>query len=480
MLARVTPLEPRVSVNAGKGCRVVSFSPDGNIIATVEDLGFSARGGPIRLWDIKTGAAQGAFESSWRNINAIAFSPDSKKLVATDQEGGLKLWDWTTGEELGHRTLITKFGNYLDARFIADGKIVAFNDYERGLDTDYIKFWDPISNKDLGTINGWRGSFVVSPDGDWAAIWDRDNSANTATVMLWNLRDGSDFATLVAKHTLPIHSIVFSRDLWTFAASVRRDEEGLGCDINLYDLKTGEILATTSFHDEKTSVQELHFSPAETMLIATAGGGHQLDWHWRLTLWDIGSGLTEVASFTETPTFTRDEKWLVVPKRDGAELFDARTMSKIADLMVASDKGPSRFFSYNNTIDYPLLLCSPDSKIVVISHLHTDEKCDPVAQWIADHLLKSSGHSSGCGTRIWSTESGRQVATLPWLFRADFSPDGTALVALRSDDGIISIWDMPPRPPVLLVLLLAIPAWLGIVVPLLGCRLWLRRRKAHS
>ena len=79
-------------------------------------------------------------------------------LAATDQEGGLKVFDALNGQELAHRHLETKFGNYLSARFTPDGTFLAFNDYADWPETEVIKFWNPVTQQDLGTVPGWRGS----------------------------------------------------------------------------------------------------------------------------------------------------------------------------------------------------------------------------------------------------------------------------------------------------------------------------------
>jgi hypothetical protein len=53
LAARVTPVKPRLSIHAGKGCRIAAFSPDSNTFATNEELDPFTRGGPIRLWEIR-------------------------------------------------------------------------------------------------------------------------------------------------------------------------------------------------------------------------------------------------------------------------------------------------------------------------------------------------------------------------------------------------------------------------------------------
>ena len=112
---------------------VVSFSPDGNYIALGTGFHFNAaanKRSDLRVWDASTLKEIGdpLFENSTCN-SAIAFSPDSKFLIAADHRGTLRIWRTTDWELEG--TLNREHSDMLvdtlsvdvspDSRFVAQG-----------------------------------------------------------------------------------------------------------------------------------------------------------------------------------------------------------------------------------------------------------------------------------------------------------------------------------------------------------------------
>lgn len=105
----------------------VAISPDGKSIAAGGWVG------TLRLWDVATRKERMTISLEDNCIYGLAFSPDSKTVVA-GSGGWFKLWDAATGRELGahkgHRGL---FGTGL--AFRSDGKTLATCD-------EGIKLWD--------------------------------------------------------------------------------------------------------------------------------------------------------------------------------------------------------------------------------------------------------------------------------------------------------------------------------------------------
>lgn len=71
--------------------RVVSFSPDGKMLA-------SASGSIVTVWDSETGKPIAALEGRWTQCLAVAFSPDGRTLAAAGTGAGVVVWDVEMGK----------------------------------------------------------------------------------------------------------------------------------------------------------------------------------------------------------------------------------------------------------------------------------------------------------------------------------------------------------------------------------------------
>jgi WD40 repeat protein len=108
----------------------VRFSPDGKLYAT------AGWDGIVNVRDAATGAHRNALggPSGW-GILSLAFTPDSKYLLAGTQIGALRLWDVTSGNVLD--TMEAHAGNIRAITFSPDGKMMATASHDAT-----VKLWD--------------------------------------------------------------------------------------------------------------------------------------------------------------------------------------------------------------------------------------------------------------------------------------------------------------------------------------------------
>ena len=118
----------------------------------------------LRLWNIENGAEIEAMRGQVVDgIATVAFSPDDSLAVAGScdekdpsdiircKKGALKLWDLTTGTEIGafqgHLGYVTSASFSRDARFVLSGSL-----------DKTVKLWDALTQKEVQTFEGLAGA----------------------------------------------------------------------------------------------------------------------------------------------------------------------------------------------------------------------------------------------------------------------------------------------------------------------------------
>lgn len=136
----------------GSDCHLAAYSPDGLLIATDDN-------GGLKLWN-NDGSLQHEWESGAfdAGISALAFSPDSKKILAGYQNSIAKLWS-TDGALL--QTFIGHTGQVLAAAFSSDGAYAI-----TGSDDNTAKVWDTATGDQIISL-------IALDKEDWVAITPR-------------------------------------------------------------------------------------------------------------------------------------------------------------------------------------------------------------------------------------------------------------------------------------------------------------------
>jgi WD40 repeat protein len=188
----------------------VAFSPDGKLLAA------GGKGGTVKLWNLETAKEVASLNAHAKVVWSIAFAPDGKTLASGGGEDAkaseAKLWDVATGmlrlSLKGHKSMVTSVA------FMPDGQMLASGD-----DAGCIKLWETSTGKELGSLVAFTGgggacSLAFSPDGKTLAAGSDDGTIKLWTVAAKPPQAGNPKArgTLIRQQRR--HHQVVGRDDW--------------------------------------------------------------------------------------------------------------------------------------------------------------------------------------------------------------------------------------------------------------------------
>lgn len=433
----------------------LKLSPDGKF------LGVALKAGPKyypAIWSVEKNEMVRQFKGEIAGqINDLAFSPDSKTLVAggghdltnaTYQVGPIgpwvrtrrvtqagrttnvyetvceiKCWDVATGNPLaelpGHKQWLES------VQFTPDGSTLITAGGVVGQPGE-IRFWDTAGLRPKAALSGHGNSVTCgrfSPDGKRLATGSTDS-----TIIIWDvakaLAGDSNAKTVLKAHKGLVRSVAWNTPGDRLVSCA---EDGV---VIVWDPAKSEPVLTITAHDRP--VYGVAFSPDGTMIASTAG-----DWKNRkkgeVRVWDAHKG-TELFRRPDTEftawgaAFTSDGKLITAHLEETAlRVYDPKTKQEVKTI---SSPTPPRG-----------LAISGDGKYVgITSQSNGLIKLWQTAGWRESHEL--TGHP------------GKVVFTI------DFASDNQTVLT-AGGDGAVVIWKipggeyklpefvppMPPRPP---------------------------------
>jgi WD40 repeat protein len=480
------PAVPRASWRVGGGTWLVCFSPDGTTLVTTEG---DDNGGPICLREATTGRVVRSFAESWRGIRAVVFSPDGRFLAAeADGEidpvrlgddgkhavrsaGGpyLKLWDAATGEELArfHRGIRWVFWHEAkgvdtgdDFRFSPDGRYFIHQRYDQEGDGGaQVRFWDTKQRRLAASLPGEISSLALAPNGNRFALCGLVEGRVLVQVGRPDPESGG--VAVLREHWLRFDEVgvpvAFSPALDAFAVVNFGGGTDRQATVRILDLDTGEERGRTTYNpDEGLTVESLSFSPdgrylrLETFCNAFPG------WLRFSTFLDTTHSLQNVHTQSVEATWSPHGDCLLVPTKAGAELFETGCFTRRGLLEQTGDSGPNDQFPLWRLL--PELTLSPDGKTVMVTHLSRDTTELPANDWLAGKFTLPKRSTAIAVGRLWDVETRSPLLAVQGCVRALFSPDGKGL-ALEYWDGLVQLWDVPPRASPTLTVFLATILW---------------------
>jgi WD40 repeat protein len=123
----------------------------------------------------------------------------------------------------------------------------------------------------------------------------------------------------------------------------------------------------------------------------------------------------------------------------------------------------------------PSVVFSPDSRLLAVGDLWRHTRAPPLNSWIPGWIRGLVYPAHDPAVRLWETETGKQSAAFFQCRRAFFSPDGKTLATLH-ENGVLKLWALPLRRPVVTSLALAFACWLPPIL-IFWCVVGLRRRR---
>jgi WD40 repeat protein/tRNA A-37 threonylcarbamoyl transferase component Bud32 len=154
------------------GIRDVAFSPDGTWLASVGETGDQT----VRIWNVAAKSEVRVLRGHTGGVYAVAWHPRDPLLASGCYDGTVRLWDPTTGTEVG---LLKQGTNIYALAFTRDGKFLAV-----ACADNLIRIWDLATRQELAALSGhsdYVHALAFSPDGSRLV-----SASGDRTIRVWD------------------------------------------------------------------------------------------------------------------------------------------------------------------------------------------------------------------------------------------------------------------------------------------------------
>lgn len=246
---------------AGSDKLDLTWSPDGNVLATASDE-------VIQLWGGRDGKLLRSFETPLRGIVCVGWCPRGRLLASAHRDGVIRIWD---AEQCTLLDLLKEHtGIVTGLKWSPDGMTLVSCSADKT-----VRLWESATWRLLETlpVESEQTHFAWSPDSRVLAF-----SSGVESIRLWNLRAGREMG-IIEGHTDQVTGLSFSPK-GSLLASVSRDGS-----LRLWDCGKWVLTRSFSFQQGGTAPTDgLVFHPTEHLLAALGQGGREV------YVWDVDSG----------------------------------------------------------------------------------------------------------------------------------------------------------------------------------------------
>jgi WD40 repeat protein/TPR repeat protein len=437
-------LEKQVYIERGtNGVHInrLRIAPDGRTIASVDDSN------TIRIFDANLNQLLPAVKAHSGPISALAFSPDSQRIVSAGEDKQMKLWNLkgqVVGKPITVDALISSVVFTQDGQTIvaggSDGSIREYN-----LSGDLLFKFAAGGNVPIKTL-------AISPDSHLIVA-----TSDERTLRLWDLK-GEPIGRPLEGHTSLVTTAVFSPD-GSHIATGSTDKT-----IKIWNLG-GQLLYELRGH--QNAIHSVAYSPDGKLIVSGAGeslNALESTKDYTIRVWDAG-----IIPVAEAHGDTGEEFYSVTfhPKLalvgvggNGTHLYSAGFHQ--AGLSVGKTREMVSAVAFSP--DGKSFVNSENDGTIHISDLKGRNLCDPIkahAGAISSLAFSSSGSMIASGgtdgsVRLWNLKGDLLQEIAPGnkdpISHVAFSPNGV-LVAVLARDQQIKVYDrisktvLPVREP---------------------------------
>jgi len=238
----------------------VAFSHDGlHIVSGSSDQ-------TIKIWEFSSGNELRTIEGHTNEVNSVVLSPNTHYIISCAKDKTIKIWEFSTGEEV--KTLIEDRKNVYSVAFSPNTYQIVYSFFWDKI----IKIWEMSTGKEVKKFKAHKNyvrSIAISPDGLSIISGSVDK-----TVKIWEFSTGNELRTLEG-HTGDVNSVGFSPDGLSIVSGSADNT------VKIWEFSTGNELRTLEGHTG--DVNSVGFSPDGLYIVSGSADN-------TVKIWDFSTG----------------------------------------------------------------------------------------------------------------------------------------------------------------------------------------------